>query len=419
VKRWWPLLLLVLASGCMRIESTVRTERGPLLRTFTRPQILPGAVHGELQVRWPELDVRVTERDVCRETTIEEYAEERVTERSAPAAGPALSTGLAGTLGAGVLVALSFVVSPAPDTSLIDTAGRYGPSLRQQFQGYSLIALGVGIPALIVGGIAMLRTGEDIEQRRVEQETNQKEAPCNDRPVSGSVVAKGPKGLSVPIAVKDGVGVLSAATLSGPVDELVLGDRSLELDESGLLTLAAFSACVFLEAEGARAPESMSDGVLVARTERLRACKQVRGEAMGAPLEAAEEELKKRRESGGPGAFAPGASVTSFEDAVSAYAPRLVFKAGSADLSRLDAPEQLEGQAVFMQGVVSSGLAQNIGVLQLGEREVFVFIPVKRAWGGDFANGARVEAVAVMAGWQTVGEKTLPLARLVWLRAAY
>jgi hypothetical protein len=111
--------------------------------------------------------------------------------------------------------------------------------------------------------------------------------------------------------------------------------------------------------------------------------------------------------------------VTSFEDAVSAYAPRLVFKAGSADLSRLDAPEQLEGQAVFMQGVVSSGLAQNIGVLQLGEREVFVFIPVKRAWGGDFANGARVEAVAVMAGWQTVGEKTLPLARLVWLRAAY
>jgi hypothetical protein len=72
-----------------------------------------------------------------------------------------------------------------------------------------------------------------------------------------------------------------------------------------------------------------------------------------------------------------------------------------------------------MQGVVSSGLTENIGVLQLGEREVFVFIPPKRSWGGDFGSGARVEAVAVMAGWQTVGEKTLPLARLVFMRPAF
>jgi hypothetical protein len=413
------MVVLLLGAGCMRIESTVRTERGPLLRTFTRPQVLPGAVHGELLVRWPELEVQVSERDVCRETTIEEYAEERITERSAPAAGPALSTGLAGTLGAGVLLGVSFLLSPSPDMTLIDTTGRYGPSLRQQFQGYSVLALAVGVPALIVGGIAFLRTGEDIEQRRVEQETNQKEAPCNPRPVTGTLTAKGLKGVSVPLPLKDGVGVLSAVTLPGPLDELVLGERPVELDESGLLTLAAFSACVSLEREGARVPESLSDGALVSRAERLRTCKQVRGDDVGAPLEAAEAELKKRREAGGPGAFAPGASVTSFEDAVSAYAPRLVFKAGSADLSRLDAPESLEGQAVFMQGVVSYGLAQNIGVLELGGREVFVFIPEKRAWGGDFANGSRVEAVAVMAGWQTVGEKTLPLARLVWLRAAY
>lgn len=413
------LCLALAATGCMRIENTVRTERGPLLRTFTRPQVMPGALHAELRVRWPELDVQLTERDVCRETTIEEYAEERITERAAPAAGPALSTGLATTLGAAVLFGLSFVMSPAPDTTLIDTAGRYGPSLRQQFQGYTLLSLGIGVPALIVGGIAFLRTGEDVEQLRVEQETSQKEAPCNPRPVTGTVQAKGPRGVSVPLPVKDGVGLVSAVTLPGPIDELVLGDRPIELDESGLLTLGAFSACVSLEVEGARAPESLSDGALVSRAERLSNCKQVRGDAVLAPLEAAEAELKKRRESGGPGAFAPGASVTSFEDAVSAYGPRLVFKAGSADLSRLDAPEQLEGQAVVMQGVVSYGLAQNIGVLELGGREVFVFIPQKRAWGGDFANGSRVEAVAVMAGWQTVGEKTLPLARLVWLRAAY
>ncbi|MCA2978547.1 MAG: hypothetical protein INH41_24350 [Myxococcaceae bacterium] len=413
------VLLALAGGGCVRVENTVRTERGPLLRTFTRAQVLPGAVHAGLRVRWPTLALEVTERDVCLDTTIEEYAEERITERSSPAAGPALSTGLATTLGAGLLFGLSFIVSAAPDTSLIDTAGRYGPSLRQQLQGYTLLSLGIGLPALAVGAVAMLRSGEDVEARRVEQEASQRQAPCNPRPVTGAVTAKGPTGLSVSVPVRDGVGELLATGLPGPVDELVLGDRPVELDEAGLLTLAAFSACVVVEAEGARAPESLGDGALVARAERLRACNQVRGAEVEGPLAAAEAELARRRETGAPGAFAPGASVASFEDAVSAYAPRLVLRPGSTDLARLDAPESLEGQAVVMQGVVSYGLAQNIGVLELGGREVFVFIPEKRAWGGAFTNGSRVEAVAVMAGWQTVGEKTLPLARLVWLRAAY
>lgn len=412
-------VLLAGLTACAPIERTVRTERGPLLRSFTRQQVVEGGLRGQVQVAWPRLEVQVAEHDVCRELAIDEYAEERITERSAPAAGPAFSTGIATTLAAGVLLGVSFLLSAAPDTTVIDTAGRFGPAPRTVMQGWSLLALGLGLPALAVGGIAMLRTGEDIEQRRVEQETGQKDAECNARAASGAVRLVGPRGEVGSVTLTAGAASVEATAVKGPFDELMLGERDVQLDESGLLTVAAFSACLALEAEGARAPESLGEGALLARIERLRACRQVRPTGLDEQLAAADAEASRRRETGAPGAFAPGPKVASFEDAVSAYAPRLTFKAGSADLAKLDAPDALNGQAVFMHGIVSGGLAENIGVLQLGEREVFVFIPPKRAWGGDFGNGARVEAVAVMAGWQTVGEKTLPLARLVWMRPAF
>lgn len=411
--------LLAVCTACAPIERTVRTERGPLLRSFSRQQVVEGGLRGQVQVAWPRLEVQVGEHDVCRELAIDEYAEERITERSAPAAGPAFSTGIATTLAAGLLLGISFLLSSAPDTTVIDTAGRFGPAPRTVMQGWSLVALGIGLPALAVGGIAMLRTGEDVEQRKVEQETGQKDVECNLRGVSGALRLVGARGDVGAVVLKDGAGSVEAGALKGLVDELVLAERPVQLDERGLLTLAAFSACLALEAEGARAPESLGEGALLARVDKLRTCRQVRPDALVEQLEAAEAEVSRRRETGAPGAFAPGPTVASFEDAVSAYAPRLSFKAGSPDLAKLDAPDALNGQAVFMKGIVSAGLAENIGVLQLGEREVFVFIPPKRAWGGDFGNGARVEAVAVMAGWQTVGEKTLPLARLVWMRPAF
>lgn len=413
------LVAFLAFAACTPVERTVRTERGPLLRSFTRPLILEGGLRGEVRVDWPALNVRVLQHDVCRELAIDEYVEERVTERSSRAAGPALSTGSALTLASAVLVGISFAVSPTPDMSVIDTAGRFGAPPRTVLQAYSLGALIAGVPALVVGVIGYLRTGEDIEQRKVEQETGQRDVECNTRGLSGTARLLSRRGEVGTIELSNGEGSTTLATIKGAPDELVVGDRPVELDEPATLTLAAYAACVELEREGSRAPESMSDGALIVQVDRLRACKQVRGDALQGPLSAAESELTKRRESGAPGAFAPGPSAATFEAAVSAYAPRLTLKAGSPDLARLDAPDAINGQAVLMQGVVSSGLAENIGVLQLGEREVFVFIPSKRSWGGDFANGARVEAVAVMAGWQTVGEKTLPLARLVFMRPAF
>lgn len=413
------LALLLLLTGCARIEQTVRTERGPLLRSFTRPQVVEGGLRGQVKVSWPRLELQVEAHDVCREVSLDEYAEERITERSSPAAGPALSTGIASTLGAGVLFGVSFLLSNAPDTTVIDTAGRFGPPPRTIMQGSAVVALAVGLPALVVGAIAWLRTGEETEQRRVEQETGQRDVECHQRGVAGTLRLHGARGDVGQVTLSEGLGGVEASSLRGPVDELLFGDRAVELDEAGQLTLSAFSACLSVDAEGAPAPESLGEGALLTRTERVRQCRQVRGDALTQPLAALEAEVQRRRESGAPGAFAPGPSVASFEDAVSAYAPRLSLKAGSADLPRLDAPDALNGQAVFIQGVVTAGIASNIGVLQVGERELFVFIPPKRAWGGDFSNGARVEAVAVMAGWQTVGEKTLPLARLVWMRAAF
>jgi hypothetical protein len=74
---------------------------------------------------------------------------------------------------------------------------------------------------------------------------------------------------------------------------------------------------------------------------------------------------------------------------------------------------------VLVQGVVVEGMTSNIGVLQVGDRALYVFLPPKRTWGFDFGNGTRVEAVVVLAGTQTVGERTLPLARAVWMRPAF
>jgi hypothetical protein len=418
VKRVGALALIGL-TACVPIEHSVRTERGPLLRSFARPVVMEGGLRAHVQVTWPSLELQVTEYDVCREVAVDEYAEERITEKTAPAAGAAFSTGVAATLSAAVLFGISFLMSSSPDTTVIDATGRFGPPPRTVMQGSALITLCLGIPALAVGAVAFLRTGETIEQQRVEQETGQKDTECHVRGINGAVRLVGYRGTVGVATVTDGVGQVDASTLKGGFTELVLADRPITLDEAGHATVDAFSACLALEEEGARAPESLVDGDLVNRADRMRRCRPVRGAVVSEQLKAVDAELSRRRETGTPGAFVRGPQVASFEEAVAAYAPRLTFKAGSTDLARLEAPDTLNGQAVFMQGFISSGLTENIGILQVGTHEVFVFIPPKRSWGGDFGNGTRVEAVAVMAGWQTVGEKTLPLARLVFMRLSF
>ncbi|MCC6335014.1 MAG: hypothetical protein IT380_13635 [Myxococcales bacterium] len=419
VQRALALGLAVATAGCAPIDVTTRTERGPLLRTYSRPQVVAGGAQVEVRADWPTLKLTLVGFDTCRAETVEEYAEERITERTSRAAGPALATGIANVLAAGVLYGVSFAVSSVPNVSYINEAGHYGPSTQQYVQSSALITLLIGLPALAVGAIGYLRSGVDVETAKVEQVVSQKDARCNDRPAAGPVTLVGPKGAVAVKAAVDGAVDFQAAELTGAPEGIALGEVELAVDEEGQQRLWGFGACVQLERDAPKKLEMMGEGELLARAERLRQCRVVRGEAMAEPIRAVDVELSRRRETGSPGAFAPGSNVASFEEAVSAYAPKLKFANGSTDLGRLDTPEALDGQAVLLEGIVAEGMTSNIGVIQVGERQLYLFIPPRRAWGGDFGNGTRIEAVAVMAGTQTVGERTLPLARAVWMRAAF
>lgn len=412
-------LALVFLTGCTAIETNTRVERGPLLRSFERPALMPGGVTADVRAQWPLLKLTVVGYDVCRAQQIEEYAEDVVTERTSNAAGPSLSTGIATLLASGILFGIGYAVSDAPDQQLIDAGGRYGPSTRQYLHGASAVTLGIGVPALLVGLIARFRSGEEVETRRTEQVVSQRDARCNERPENGPFSLSSAQGARVPLEVVDGAIDVDGEKMPIVPEAMHFADRELELTEEDSALFAAWAACVALKLEAPGSLDALSESGLLSRAERLRECRRIRGEAIAAEVKATDEALAKRRETGGPAAWAPGTNVSSFEEAVAAYAPALKLAAGSKDLSVLEAPEAFEGRAVLVQGIVGDGLTENIGVIQVGEHELFLFIPPRRAWGGSFPVGTRIEAVALVSGRQALGEKNLPLLRAVWMRTAW
>lgn len=411
--------LTVFAQGCTAIDTQTRVERGPLLRTFERPALLAGGVTADVRAEWPLLKLTVVGYDVCRAEQVEEYAEDVVTERTSNAAGPSLSTGITVTVASAALFVASFLVSSAPDTQLIDAAGRYGPSTQQYLQGASAITLGIGIPALAVGLITKLRTGDEVQTRRAEQVVGQKDARCNERPETGPFSLHSAQGARVPLQVTDGALDIDGEKMPVVPESMHFAERDIELSDEDRETFAAWSACVALKLESAKGLDTLSETGLLARADRLRECRRLRGDAIAADVKAADDELARRRQTGSPAAWAPGTNVSSFEEAVAAYAPAMKLAAGSKDLAVLDAPESAEGRAVLVQGIVGEGLTENIGVIQVGDRELFLFIPPKKSWGGNFPVGTRIEAVALVSGRQTLGDKSLPLLRAVWMRTAW
>lgn len=404
----------VILSACVHVEATTRTERGPMLRTFHRPQVLEGTIDATLKVDWPALQVSLITHDICRDLEVEEYAEDRITEKNSPTAGPALSTGITTLLASAVLLGVSFIVPAAPDTSVIDRAGNYGPSTQQLVRGWSLGALVVGVPALAVGLIGLAQAGEQTTHLRTEQVINQADTECNPHPANGPASLEGTVGALVTKPVVDGVVTFGVADTRVEPVSLRFGGAMLTLDEAAQKTLRAWAACVALEHDPS---PPQTEEALVSRVERLRRCAFVRGEAVRGALETAQAEVQRRQEAE-PGAATAYPEVTSFETALAKWSPRLRLTPGSGDLGRLEEPG-LEGQAALVQGVVVEGMTSNIGVIQVGERQLYVFLPPNRAWGYDFGNGTRVDAVVVLAGHQTVGQRTLPLARAVWMRPAF
>lgn len=418
MRRLWWVALIPFFAACTRIDSTTRVERGPLLRSFERPVLMEGGFTADVRADWPLLMLTVVQYDVCRAQQVEEYAEDHITERTSNASGPTLSMGISLVLASAILFGVSYLVSPQPDVNTIDRGGRYGASTQQYVQLASGIAGGVGLPALAVGLITRARTGDEVVTQRAEQITGQRDARCNERPATGPASLINAQGAVVPVKVVDGALDVDGRAMPVVPDSMRFADRDLELDDGARQTFTAWAACVALEKDKDKTAEALSESGLLVRAERLHLCRSIRPD-LAAQQKATDDELAHRREKGGPAAWAPGTNVSSFEEAVSAYAPSIRLNATSKDLVVLDTPEAAEGRAVLLSGIVGEGLTENIGVIQVGEREVFLFIPPRKAWGGTFPNGTRVEVVALIAGRQTLGDRTLPLLRAVWMRSGF
>lgn len=414
VKRLTWLLVVIVGASCVHVEATTRTERGPLLRTLHRPQVVEGGVEAQARVVWPTLELTITGHDTCRDLEIEEYAEERTTERAAPAAGPALSTGITTLLLGAVLFGVSYAVSPAPDVSVIDRAGHYGASPQQLVRAWSLVSLGVGVPALAVGLIGQLQSNATTEHLRVEQVISQRDTTCNPRPLTGPVTLQGPQGAALTQVAVDGALAVRAEALAVEVSALRFAGREVVLDEHSQQQLDGFSACVAVEQEAAL--DGLGEAALLERAARVRRCAAVRSDDVAGLARAVEAALARRREAV---VREPAASLPTYEAAVATLSPRVHLTADSADLALLNAEPAPEGPAALVQGVVVEGMGSSVAVLQVGEQSLYVVLPAQRIWGYDFGDGTRVEGVVVLAGRRTVEGRTLPVVRAVWLRRAF
>lgn len=413
------LVALAGLAGCAPLERNTRTERGPLLRTFDRDSATPGGVRGEVDATWPTLKLRLTAYDTCRVERVEEYAEETITERTATSAGPTLSMGISATIAGGGLLALSPVFSGEPNRSSLDASGRYGAPPRTYAYGISIGLFAVGVPALGVGLVQTLRTGIDTQVKKVEQVASQREVLCHERPVDGPVQLVNEKGgLSPARPSQGGVVAFGEGELPSGFSAVRFADRDVELDSFAQQQVQGFSACVALAREKAPALEAPT-GALVARREKLALCRALRGGAVEDEARALDGELQKRREQGEPATRGAAETLGSYEEAVQAWAPSVRISPQTLENAAPEKLAALEGRAVILEGVVARALTANIGVIQVGPYELFVFLPTVNRWSTDFGNGTRVEAVAVVKGTQTVGELTLPLLKAVWMRPAF
>ncbi len=410
-------LMLVPLVACAGMEETVRTERGPKLREFDRPRIVEGGVSGKLFVEWPTMKLQLEGFDTCRTERVEEFTEDKIRETRGRGAGAAISAGVAFTVASAVLFGVSFALSREPNRNRIDGGGNYGAPPFLQARGWSIGLVSIGVPALVVGLVQLLRTGEEVETTKVEQISSQRDETCNVRTVDGPVHLRTEDGrVFGPAPTSAGALTVEAKQLKSGVDGFVFYEREVLLDDNSRSLLFAFNGCARLEREQVADPAALSTGALLKRLEAARACRQVRGDAVSSEQTRLEAELARRREGGEAGTFMPGAKrLASFEEAVSAYPPRFTLAEDSPDLAKpLDV---MASQNVLVRGRVQAGLSPNIGVVAYADREVFVFLPPDAAWAQqDFPLGSPVELVGILSGLQTVGDRTAPLVRAMWMR---
>lgn len=417
-------LFLCVCTGCAGMDESIRTERGPKLREFDRPRVVEGGVSGRVSVVDPaaapgtlQLKLELEGYDTCRTERVEEFAEDKIHEHRGSGAGAALSLGLAFTVASAVLFGASFVLSHEPNKNRIDGAGNYGAPPFLTARGWSIGLVCIGLPALVVGVVQSLRTGEDVETVKVEQIASQRDETCNVRAIDGPIYVRGEDDTAVgPSPTAGGTLTFDEKKLPAAVDGFYFYEREVVLDDASKTLLIAFNGCSRIDREALAEPSALSTGALLKRLEAVRACRQIRGDVLNAEQQRLEADLARRREGGESGTFLPGAKrLASFEEAVSAYPPRFTLQDGSPDLAK--SLEQLTSQNVLVRGRVQAGLSPNIGVVAYADREVFVFLPPDAKWASDdFSLGTPVELIGIVSGLQTVGDRTAPLVRAMWMR---
>jgi hypothetical protein len=415
-RAWWLVALAPI--GCAPIQTDVRTERGPTLGMSTRESVTPNAgVQVGVEPRYPELTLSFERFDACKSEKVETYAEERITEKSAPGGGPALASGISSTLAGGILFALAPVLSNAPNTSRLDESGRYGPSPRQLANAWGVGLLALGVPAVIAGSIELARSGVNTETRKVDQVVGSNEVPCHLQPVSGQVQLLGmPRQLGPRAAVNGKVTLRADELKDNAFESIALDDRPATMSESEAMKLDSFFACTQVLPPSTPAPNAEAPTLEQLRLRKGAAeqCDRLPDH----PAQAEEARLAKElsdREAAAPKPPAPP-QVVSFDQALQVYPPKLTLAPDSPDLARLSNVSELIGTPVLVEGVLMEHEGSNIVVVRVGELNVLVFIEPQSLWATDFPIGARVEAVAVVMGTQQLGELSAPLVRAIWMR---
>ncbi len=416
----WMAGGLALTVGCAPMQAEHRTERGPLLRTYSKEVTLGDRrLEASVEARWPKLRLHFTTSEVCRTEQHEEYVENVITERYEPSAGPAISAGAANTAaGAGLLLARP-LFSDEPKRNVIDREGHYGASSQDVATVWGVVLLSLGVPALATGIVQTLRAGEEKETRKADTVVSLREAPCRPQPASGTAeFAGGPGTPPEPRPLTEGTLELTADEVRGmSFTGVLVGGEPAAMSEEDQELLATFRLCsrVLMEPMEPAALANEEVEHLQALRKQVAGCKVIPGAPVDERLKLLDAALSARGEQPEP-SEAP--SVNSFEEAVAAYKPALTFTADSPNLDKLQEPESLVGQAVLLRGVLERREEQNIVVVQVGDTRVLVFVAPDRLWAQDFPRGSRVELVGVVMGRQKLGALEAPLVRAVWMRTA-
>ncbi|WP_426749157.1 hypothetical protein [Myxococcus sp. Y35] len=291
--------VLVTAVGCTPLDVERRTERGPLLRTYSQEKALNERIpFATTQVQWPRLTLAFTSADICRTEQHGEYAEDVVSTHYSRGAAAAVSTGGIFTVLGGALLAGRTLFSDTPNRSAIDAEGRYGVSSRDVATGWGVGLLIVGVPAVVAGIVQLARGGETRETRKTDELLTLREVPCQSKPVDGVVeLAGGPGPQPPPRLTINGALVLTADEIRElSFIGLALDGTPVTLEEEDLDRLETFRTCATLLASPvdpqalAGEARTQPDRLRVKR-ELARGCAQLPGAPAQPLLDAIESAL--------------------------------------------------------------------------------------------------------------------------------